>query len=336
MTAGILRAALREQDASAEQVGTREVERVVGDVEQRDRATDVVECGRRAALEIGEPSERPVEPNARVGVGHRVCLVERRVEHGLGALEVAEVGERVAEVGREANLRGEVFRRILAHLGQAALENLDGTVGPAGGGVSAAERREDVGPATRRDRRQLETRLEPLDRVGVASRRGRRQPERDVRARGRDHVAGGHRCVAQRLELLLGFTRLVGEPELELGVGDAKLALVGVADLRAGLEVVGRDAELLGEHPQRLDRRAARAGLDSRDVGVRDAGARQLALRQPALVAQASQALADRLGLSLEFARHRIQFLPPRKTSSIGIGYLTTIGYPAWVSRLVG
>ena len=218
------------------------MERVVCDVEERDRTTDVVECRRWAALKIGEPSQRPVEPHARVGVGHCVCLVERRVEHILGALEVAEVRERVAEVGREANLCGQVFRRILAHLGQAALENLDRTVRPAGGGISPAQRGEDVGPATRRDRRQLETRLEPFDGVGVASRRRRRQPERDVRARGRDHVAGRHRSVAQRLELLLGFTRLVGEPQLELGVGDAKFALVGVADLRSGFEVIGRDA----------------------------------------------------------------------------------------------
>ena len=117
-------------------------------------------------------------------------------------------------------------------LREAALEHLDRLVGPAGCRIGPAERREDVGPATRGDRRELETGLEPLDRVGVAAAGGGRQPERDVRARSRDGVAGGHGGIVQRFELLLGLTRVAGEAQLELGVGDAKLALVGVADLR--------------------------------------------------------------------------------------------------------
>ena len=42
---------------AAEQVRTREVERVVGDVEQRDRAANVVERGGRAALKVVQPGE---------------------------------------------------------------------------------------------------------------------------------------------------------------------------------------------------------------------------------------------------------------------------------------
>ena len=211
---------------------------------------------------------------------------------------------------------------------EAALEHLDGLVRPRGRRVGAAERREDVWTAARGDRRQFEAGLEPLDRVRVAAGSGRGETERDVRARGGDDVAGGDRLVAQPFELLLCLGRVVAEAELELCVGDPELALVGVADLGAGLEVIGRDTQLLGEHPQGLDRRAPRARLDPRDVGVRDAGARKLTLRQPALVSQASQALADRLDLSLGFRHRRSQFLPPRQTSSIGLESLTTNGYP--------
>src|SRR4029079_18961790 len=97
----------------------------------------------------------------------------------------------------------------------------------------------------------------------------------------------------------------VAQPKLKLATRDPQLALVDLADLGTGLEVVGRDPKLLGEHPQRLDRGPPCAGLDSRDVRVRDPRARKLALREPSLLAQASQALADGLDLSLVFARHR-------------------------------
>ena len=112
-----------------------------------------------------------------------------------------------------------------------------------------------------------------------------------------DGIARVHGLVTQDGELRLSLVRVLREAQLELGVGDLQLALVRVAQLGAGLQVVGRDSELSREHPQCLDRRPPRARLDARDVGVRDAWACELALGEAALMAQASQPLADRLGL---------------------------------------
>ncbi len=53
------------------------------------------------------------------------------------------------------------------------------------------------------------------------------------------------------------------EPQRQLLLGQSQLsAAASVEKLGAGLEVLGCDPQLAGEHPQRLHRRCARAGLD--------------------------------------------------------------------------
>ena len=74
---------------------------------------------------------------------------------------------------------------------------------------------------------------------------------------------------SQRSEQMSFMFSVVAEPKLPLlGVGQAKLALLCLTGVTAGLEVVDRDSKLSRQHPERLDRRAARTRLDSRDVGV--------------------------------------------------------------------
>jgi len=96
-----------------------------------------------------------------------------------------------------------------------------------------------------------------------------------------------------------GALDVLGKAELQLRVGDPELALVGVAQVASGLQVLDRDAELPGEHAESLDGRRARAGLDPGDVRVRHAGRCELALREAALEPQTAQAFANRLRSSL-------------------------------------
>jgi hypothetical protein len=226
--------------------------------------------------------KRPVEADARVGVGHRLGPLERVVDDFLGACEIPQVGKRVTQVGGEANLSGEVIGVELAQLVQAFLEHGDRLVGTPARGVGVTERGEYVGPRARRDRREVEPLLQAGDGVGVAACRGRCQPQRDVRARRGDQVAGDERFVPELGEPRLRVRRAARKPQLELGVGDAQLPLVRVADLRTRLEIVGRDAELAGKHPQRLHGRAPGASLDPRDVRVRHPALGEVALRQAA------------------------------------------------------
>ena len=285
----------------------RQVERVVGDVEQRDRAPDVRQRGGRPALDVVQARDRPVEPDPRVGVGRPFGLGDRVLQHPLGALEVAEIRQGVAEVRGEANLCGEIIRRLTGDLVEAALEEIDRPLSVPARRECPAERRVDVGANAWRDVRQLEPRLEPLDRVVVVPGVRGREPERDARARGGEGVPGFDRILQKAVELALGVGGVVREAQLQLGVGDPQLALLGVPDLGAGLEVVGRNAQLAREHPQRLDGRAPRPAFDPGDVGVRHPRGSELALRKAAFVPEPLQPLADRLlGRVSMSVRHRL------------------------------
>ena len=85
------------------------------------------------------------------------------------------------------------------------------------------------------------------------------------------------------------------EPQGELGIGEPQLARIDRVEIRAGLEVLGRDAQLAREPAQRLDRRLPRPRLDARDVGVRDPRRCELALRHSQLEPESLQALPNRL-----------------------------------------
>ena len=173
------------------------------------------------------------------------------------------------------------------------LEQRDRVPRLAGRRVGAPQRRIDVG--ARRGRHELgaDHRRQVLDRLGVLAPRCRRQPEQDPRRRRRSDVhlafgVGEHGSHGVTVELAF-------EPQPELLLGEAQLAQVRPAELRARLEVLGCDAQLLREHPERLDRRRARAGLDPRDVGVGDARGGEVPLGQAPLAPETAEPRSDRL-----------------------------------------
>ena len=126
----------------------------------------------------------------------------------------------------------------------------------------------------------------PRERAAPARRRGHPQPPlRSARASSSDGLEA------------LG---VVAQPQCELGVVEPELADLGLGDVRAGLEVLGGDAELRGDLPERLHRRCSLAALDLRDVLRRDAGRREVALGQSSLFTESPQALTNCLR-----ARHR-------------------------------
>src|SRR6185436_193571 len=134
--------------------------------------------------------------------------------------------------------------------------------------VGAAELRVDVRTELRRDAFVLERRLQALDGVQmIAAVRGCKS-EADRSAAGGGAVSCGARLREDFLEQLLGRARVRFEPKLELCIRKLQLTVVDLADVPARLQILDRDGELLGELPQRLDRRGACTRLDPGDVGV--------------------------------------------------------------------
>src|SRR5215216_741796 len=96
-------------------------------------------------------------------------------------------------------------------------------------------------------------RLELLDGLEVVAALRRHEPESDLRAdRGR-RVSGGLGLLQNRSELRLDCACVLCEAELELGIGQAELPIVDLADVSPRFEVLDGDAQLLGELTERLD-----------------------------------------------------------------------------------
>ena len=89
------------------------------------------------------------------------------------------------------------------------------------------------------------------------------QPECNTSAHRGSRVACSESLREDLLELAPGCGEIVGQAKFELGVGEAKLTIVDVADVATGLQVLDRDSQLLSQFAERLDRRRACAGLDA-------------------------------------------------------------------------
>src|SRR5918995_5963818 len=83
----------------SEKVRSGELKAVFGVIEQDDRSTDLAKSGAGLPLHVRKPRQRPVDRYLPVRVvgGAGVDVFE----NGACALELAEVGERVAQVGRD-------------------------------------------------------------------------------------------------------------------------------------------------------------------------------------------------------------------------------------------
>src|SRR5207302_10904219 len=114
------------QDLSTGKVRPRQLARVFGCLQEADRALDLAERRARLSLHQREPGQRPVEADTRVGIGRLLRSPECLADNGLRPSELAEVGERVAQIGGEANFGADVCRSLGLYLGQAVLEQLDG------------------------------------------------------------------------------------------------------------------------------------------------------------------------------------------------------------------
>jgi hypothetical protein len=202
----------------------------------------------------------------------------------VSALELPDIRERVAQVRREANAGGDVVGGVPLEVVEALLEELDGALRHSGRGVRTAQGGVHVGPG-RRDDACRQDLLEELDGLRRTVLLGRREAEADSSPCSRREIAGLDGLVEELAQLSLDRLRILGQAERQLRVGEAKLPKVDVPHVHARLEIVGGDAELRSELPQRLDGRLPRACLDPRDVGVRDARRRELSLRQLSLQA---------------------------------------------------
>ena len=120
-----------ERGIGAGDMGAGEVHRVLGRLEQRDRAAEAVERRERLCLLERQPPERPEQAN--LGVAHRPgpsAPADSSDDDGTGPLELAEIGEGVAEVGAVADPRAARSpARLRESSSSAALEQLDGFAG---------------------------------------------------------------------------------------------------------------------------------------------------------------------------------------------------------------
>ena len=248
------------------------------------------------AVDLGEPRRSQVATDARVRVAV-LALAERFTKHALRTAEVTLVRERGAEVAREADVRGDVAGVVPVELVQAVLEQLDRALVRADQGVGAGQTCKGVGAVERRDA-CVDSALKVLGGFGGPVELCSNLAEADLGADRRRCVAGIVRLSGERSKRLVRGFGLAADSELELGVREAQLALVDVAELGARLEVFGRDAECPGQRSECLHGRATGSGLDPRDVRVRDARAGQLALGQPTLEAKAPSREPDRLWLT--------------------------------------
>ena len=208
----------------------------------------------------------------------------------LRARDIAYVRQRIAEQRRIARLGSGVPRRVV----EAAFEQLDGLLRPAGRGIRPPELRVDVHAVGRLEGqicdRGLEVRNGAEHVLCSLAERG----ERDSGAKGNGAVGDRDGVDEDIFEAVLHPVRFP-EPDGELEVGEPQLARPGRIELRAGLEEVGGDAELRRELPQRFHRRLPGSGLDSGDIRVRDPRSGQLPLGQAALQPEALEPLPDGL-----------------------------------------
>ena len=150
--------------------------------EQRDRAPEV---SSPLSVRPSRVARRPSDQKSRTRVyGSAASAVIRELgQQVLGALELAVVCERVAEVRRVPDFARAVDRLLRAYVRQATVEELDGAGGAAEVRVGAPERGVDV-VVRGRQRLRCQGLFEVARGFGVASVAGGCEAEGDARAVG--------------------------------------------------------------------------------------------------------------------------------------------------------
>ena len=211
---------------------------------------------------LGEQSRlRPVEPGARIGLGHVTTGGERLRDDALGRSEVATVGERVAEHRGETDVLQDV-RRFLVRV-DAPLQQRDRRTQLAGRRVRTREALGDRRVLDRIEPTGLERFLQQLDRVAGPALVQRHLAEA---AEGQGALGIDDRAGARGLVQLFCRVEVV-ETQCQLRLEERRSP--GVGSEGTGREVVGVDVEAPTEAAQELEGRGAVAGLDARDVRAR-------------------------------------------------------------------
>ncbi len=154
--------------ARRHEMSARQVCRVLGHLQERDRVPDRPQRFACMALHSGEAGHRPVQADARIWVWVDLGPHECVPDHLSGTAVVAGVAQGVAQVGGVANLLVQIVRGGLGHFFEAAVEESHRAFGCAERGVRVAERCIDVRLRHRIDLVVSERCFDQLDCLEVA------------------------------------------------------------------------------------------------------------------------------------------------------------------------
>ena len=285
----------RDRRVGARHVSAREMNRVLGRLEQRDRAPEVVERRERLRLLERQPPERPVQPHLRVPVGAVAVAREQLGDDRLRALR-ARRGRSARSSGRCCTgfARVHVLGLDSGDLVERALEQRHRLargarrrVGERPSVENTSGRDAGVTSSDPVDRRQLPTAPAWSPRPAASS-------PSAIRAR----VAAARSAPASASASISSTASASASPSSRSRSSCSASRSSRSSDASSSEPVSrysGRHAELLRQHPERLHRRRPRAGLDPGDVGVGDARRRQVPLGQPLLDPQPPEPCSDRL-----------------------------------------
>src|SRR3954447_1787723 len=242
------RAARGVQRPRAGKVGAREMEAVVAGAQQGGRAPEVVECDGRLVLECCKAPEGAVKAHTVEWIAAFLDAVAQLRKDVLSAVELAEIAQGEAQIGSEAELVDAVLGGARANLVEAVGEELGRFVGAPHYGVGAAERQVDIRPLERCEPAGPDRTLDQLRRGCRVAALARCKAERDAGA-GRCLPVTARLCFGEQVPQLSLDVVAASEAQRELGIGEAQLALLLIAEIRAGFQVLDRHTELRRELP---------------------------------------------------------------------------------------
>ena len=227
-----------DEHPGAGQMGVRELDRVLGRLEESDRAPQVRERPVEVPLLGGRAGERPVEPDSAAGVPDRFQPLSGLEKRDSRAGRFTALLERLAQVRLVEGGARLVARGPLRQLLDAALEERHRPLGHPELAVGAGERPVDVRAELGHRRLGVERPLELGHGSARLTERGERDPAPGARPRLDVRVAALASVVEKGAEALLRRAEVGAQAQLELRVRQAKLAVLSLGDRRTGLQVL--------------------------------------------------------------------------------------------------